>query len=96
MPPVDDDFPVLNPNDVEIISVSDADSGGLIVGELPLHEPMVTADAGDIRFGVIRAEEDGVVPYVRVSAPGSNAPIITPRPPRGSWKAKDKTNNTAR
>jgi anti-sigma-K factor RskA len=95
MPPVDEDFPVLNPNDVEIISVSDADSGGLIVGELPLHEPIVTADAADIRFGVMPGDEDGGVPYIRVSAPGSNAPIITPWPPRGPWKAKDKAKRKA-
>jgi hypothetical protein len=52
--PRDDDrvlvaeFPVTEPEDVEILSVDTADSGAIVVGELPHQKSIVWAEAGDV------------------------------------------------
>lgn len=47
-PPVVIPFAVASDNDVEILSMDAADADALVVGEAPMHGPVVLAGPGDV------------------------------------------------
>jgi hypothetical protein len=71
-----DEFPVLSPGDVNIISVDPADMGALVIGEAPMSGPFVAAAPGDVSVTSMRPAMDGVVPVVRVASGSSSVPMI--------------------
>jgi hypothetical protein len=78
-------FPVLAPDDVEIISVDPADIGRLVVGEAPLREPIVPMASRDIHFTSLGPpDSDGAAPRLR----GEFFPVVVPSPDRDTWKEK--------
>jgi hypothetical protein len=83
-----DEFPVLAPGDVEIISLDPADSERLVIGEVPLREPVVPMLPADIHFTSMRPDADGVVPYLHARRGSSLVPMIAPSPRREPPKKK--------
>jgi hypothetical protein len=78
-------FPVLAPDDVEIISVDPADSGRLVVGHAPLLEPLVPMASRDVYFTTLGpSDRDGAGPRLR----GDFFPVVVPSPDRVTWKGK--------
>jgi hypothetical protein len=52
-------FPVTASEDVDIVSVDAADAGALVVGDLPLHRPIVLVEPGDFALRSVEANPDG-------------------------------------
>ena len=78
-------FPVLAPDDVEIISVDPADSGRLVVGEPPLREPLVPVASRDVYFTSLGPPDmHGAGPRLR----GDFFPVVVASPDRDTWKGK--------
>jgi hypothetical protein len=65
-------FPVTASEDVEIVSVDAADSGALVVGDLPLNKPIVLVEAGDFALRSVEANPDGE--WVQMD--GDAAPMV--------------------
>jgi hypothetical protein len=71
-------FPVASEREVVILRVEGADTGTLVVGELPLQGPLVLVGPGDVTLTSIEpAQRDNMVPEVNVTGPGR--PIIWTR-----------------
>jgi hypothetical protein len=71
-------FPVASESEVVILHVEGADTGTLVVGELPLRGPLVLAGPGDVTLTSVQpAQRDNMVPEVHVD--GSGRPIIWAR-----------------
>ena len=67
-------FPLAAADDVEIISIEDADIGTLLVGEPPVRGPLTLASASDVTLeNVDPAADDGMVPKVHM---GEAYPMI--------------------
>jgi hypothetical protein len=71
-------YPVVSPEDVEIISIAAADRDALVVGEPPLREPLVLVAPGEVEVQSIGPEADGMVPYVP-AGPVAPTPVPNPR-----------------
>jgi hypothetical protein len=76
-------YRVVDPEDVEIISIAAADHGALIVGDPPLREPLVMVAAGDVEVQSVDPAAEGMVPYVpaataQVPNSGAGAPDRLP------------------
>jgi hypothetical protein len=76
--PDDDPFPVATADEVEILSVQGADTGSLVVGNLPVDGELVLAAPGDVTLRSVRpAARDNMVPDVVLQ--GAGAPMIWAR-----------------
>jgi anti-sigma factor RsiW len=80
-PPRKDDvevFPVASASEVAILRVEGADTGALVIGELPVHGPLELADPGDVRVVHVRPDaRDQMLPSVRQQGP--DRPMIWAR-----------------
>jgi len=80
LPHPDDDepFPVASEREVVILHVEGADTGTLVVGELPLYGPLELIGPGEVTLTSIQpAQRDNMIPEVYVAGPGP--PIIWAR-----------------
>jgi hypothetical protein len=74
----DEPFPVASQREVVILQVEGADTGTLVVGELPVQGPLELAAPGDVTLtSVAPAAGDNMVPEIHVGGPGR--PIIWAR-----------------
>ncbi len=76
-PPPIDPYPVVRADEVDIISYADADWRTVLVGQLPLSEPIVLGRPDDMSDLDIRPDTDGMVPTVR-PIEGSSVVIVAP------------------
>jgi hypothetical protein len=77
-PEDDSPFPVASEREVVILHVEGADTGTLVVGELPLQGALVLAGPGDMTLTSVQpAKGDNMIPEVNVEGPGR--PIIWAR-----------------
>ena len=74
--PIEEPFTVAKTEDVEILSIRDADQWCLVVGESPFTEPINLASAGDVRFDGVGGDWDGQAPQRQIG--GAGAPMIFP------------------
>jgi anti-sigma factor RsiW len=71
-------FPVVTEEEIEILAVHGADTGTVVVGKMPLHDPVVLAQPGDVTVTRVQpAGNDNMVPDVKVEGTGS--PMIWAR-----------------
>jgi hypothetical protein len=75
--PIEEFFTVAKTDDVEILSIRDADQWCLVVGESPFTEPINLAGAGDVRFDGVRGDWEGQSSQPS-PAGGAGAPMIFP------------------
>lgn len=72
--------------DVDILSIAEADHRAVVVGHLPLREPIVLVSTGDVQVENIEPDSDGMVPRVLweegPTAPMVVAPLASSAPPR--------------
>lgn len=74
----DTPFPVASEREVVILHVDGADTGTIVVGELPLKGPLELVGPGDVTLTSVQpAQSDNMVPDVFVGGPGR--PIIWAR-----------------
>jgi hypothetical protein len=72
-------FPVASADDVDIISMDDADRQTLVVGKPPLSEPIVLVGPGDMTDIDIKPDQDGMVPTrARLADGGSTVMLVAP------------------
>jgi len=69
-------FPVVTPDDVELISLEHADRDAVLVGHSPLSEPIVLVMPGDMSDLQIKPDVDGMVPSVTRAVEGSSAVVV--------------------
>jgi hypothetical protein len=68
-------FPVATTEEVVILHIEGADTGMIVVGELPVQGPLVLIGAGEVVFNSVKpAPPDNMIPEVHAGGPG--APII--------------------
>lgn len=68
-------FPVATSNEVVILHIEGADTGMIVVGELPVQGPLVLVGPGEVVFTSVKpAPPDNMIPEVHAGGPG--APII--------------------
>jgi hypothetical protein len=78
IPNDDEPFPVASEREVVILHVEGADTGTLVVGELPLYGPLELIGPGEVTLTSIQpAQRDNMIPEVHIGGPG--APIIWAR-----------------
>jgi hypothetical protein len=70
-------FPVASSDEVEIISLADADQPMVVVGKSPLSEPIVLGRPDDMSDLDIKPDVDGMVPTVR-PIEGGSVVIVAP------------------
>jgi hypothetical protein len=70
-------FPVASIDEIEIISMDDADRHALVIGKPPLSEPMVLVAAGDTSEIHIQADVDGMKPSIARPVDGATM-IVAP------------------
>jgi hypothetical protein len=70
-------FPVVTPDDVEIISLADADHRAVVVGRPPLFEPIVLGRPSDMSDFDFRPDVDGMVPAIH---PGEGGSVVIVAP----------------
>ncbi len=74
----DDIFPVASEREVVILHVEGADTGSVVVGQLPLQGPLELAGPGDVTLTSVQpAARDNMVP--QIVAGGQGRPIIWAR-----------------
>jgi hypothetical protein len=77
-PGADDDltpFPVATADEVQILRVDGADTGTLVVGELPVRGALVLVGPGDVTITSVQpAADDNMVPQVRLE--GARTPVV--------------------
>jgi hypothetical protein len=73
---VDVEYPVTDAADVEIISMDAADSGAIVVGDLPLRKPIVFMEPGDVSFRSIERSAEGEFPDVHMHKEDDQSPMI--------------------
>jgi hypothetical protein len=73
---VDVEYPVTDTADVEIISMDAADSGAIVVGDLPLRKPIVFMEPGDVALRSIERDAEGDFPDVHMHSEGEQSPMI--------------------
>jgi hypothetical protein len=71
-----DVLPVASAEDIEIISMDDADRTALVVGKPPLWEPMVLVSPGDTSEIHVQPDTDGMRPTVTRPVDGLATTII--------------------
>jgi hypothetical protein len=69
-------FPVTDAEDVEILSVDTADSGAIVVGDLPLRRPIVFMEPGDVALRSLQRDAEGDFPDVHMHHEGEESPMI--------------------
>jgi hypothetical protein len=79
--PIDDhvnvvELPVTDTADVEILSMDAADSGAIVVGDLPLRRPIVFMEPGDIALRSLERDPEGDFPDVHMHNEGESSPMI--------------------
>jgi anti-sigma factor RsiW len=73
---------IASPAEIEIVSIRPADSGALVIGELPVRETLVLASPLDVRLDGMTPAPDGELPGA-LPADGPDAPMVYPPPPWG-------------
>jgi len=74
--PADEEaYAVASDDDVEIVSIQDADAQLLVVGLPPLPGPIVLASANDVTLDKVEQDSDGMKPKILME-PGPVAPMI--------------------
>jgi hypothetical protein len=68
-------FEVAATNDVEILSVRDADVTSIVVGQPPLTDKMTLVARGDVKLESLGPAGDGTIPEIQMGGP-SDAPMI--------------------
>jgi anti-sigma factor RsiW len=69
-------FPVVSADDIEIVSLDDADRRALVVGKPPLDEPMVLVAAGDTSEIKIEPDVDGMKPSIARPMAGATMIVV--------------------
>jgi anti-sigma factor RsiW len=69
-------LPLVSAQEVEILSMDDADRAALIVGEPPVTGPLVVVAAGDVVLDNVQPHDDGMVP--RFDEAGPHVPMLWP------------------
>jgi anti-sigma factor RsiW len=74
-------FPVAEAEDVEIQSIHGQDMGQLVVGAVPLEEPVALAAAHDVTVESMQPDADGMVPEIGAVSGDAHSPMLyTPLP----------------
>ncbi len=75
--PFEEPFAVATNDDVEILSVRDADARFLVVGDIPFDEPLTLADPADVRLQAVHPDAEGNLPQVQMGG-DAGAPMVFP------------------
>lgn len=70
------ELPVTDTADVEILSMDAADTGAIVVGDLPLRRPIVLVEPGDVALRSLERDPEGEFPDVHMHAEGEASPMI--------------------
>ena len=85
VPPIatdpDDVFAITLPDDVDIVSMRHADSSKLVIGQPPVHTPLVLASAGDVTMGRVEPDSDGNMPVIQMGENDVPGILVPPRDP---------------
>jgi anti-sigma factor RsiW len=72
-------LPVASADDVEILSIHGADMAMLLVGAVPLQEPVALATGNDVTVENMQPDSEGLVPSLGISPDDTGSPmIVTP------------------
>jgi hypothetical protein len=82
LPAAEEPWPVVSPDDVEIVSMDDRDRGALLVGQPPVNEPVELVTAGDVRVSKLEPDDQGRLGRVH-GLDGSGSPMFI-MPPRSN------------
>ncbi len=64
-------FPVATAAEIAILRVEGADTHTLVVGELPVHGPLVLAGPGEVALTSVQPDaRDQMMPHIRLDGPG--------------------------
>jgi hypothetical protein len=69
-------FPVASDDDVEILGVHGQDMALLVVGVMPLAEPLALATVQDVTVESVQPASDGMMPQIGVQTAESASPMI--------------------
>lgn len=69
-------FPVASPDDVEIISVDAHGANAVVIGELPLRNPIVLMEPGDATLKSVERNHQELFSEVRMQPDAEEAPMI--------------------
>lgn len=76
--PQPEPFPVTATEDVDILTLHAADADRLVVGDLPLRDPLNLAIPGDVVVVSAKPDVDGMVPYLRINADNPAPMVVVP------------------
>lgn len=79
--PAVEPFPVATADDVDIVTLHAADADRLVVGNLPVREPLDLAAPGDVVVVSIQPDVDGMLPDLRLQAASPSPMIVAPLGP---------------
>jgi hypothetical protein len=80
-PPAEAPWPVTTADDVEILSIQEADAGMLVVGAPPLVGRLTLASAADVNLIGVEAGDDGTLPHAQWPDDPDDTPMVV-APPR--------------
>ena len=72
---------VVSPDDVEIVSLHAADRATLVVGVMPVTEPLVLASVGDVEVEGVEPAADGMLPSIHMDERSTTPMIVAPLDP---------------
>ncbi len=75
-------WPVVSPDDIEIVSMDDRDRGALVVGEPPVNDTVELVTADDVKVSKLEPDDHGRIGRVH-GLDGSGSPMFI-MPPRSS------------
>jgi anti-sigma factor RsiW len=75
-------WPVTAEDDVEILSLQEADAGLLVVGAPPLVGRLTLASAADVNLIGVEADDDGTLPHAQWPDGAGDAPMVVAPLPR--------------
>ena len=78
--PAEAPWPVVGEDDVEIISLQEADAGLLVIGAPPLAGRLTLASAADVNLIGVDAADDGTLPHAQWPDGPDDAPMVLPAP----------------
>src|SRR5207248_11037657 len=68
-------WPVVTEDDVEILSLQEADAGLLVVGAPPVAGRLTLASAADVNLIGVEAGDDGTLPHAQWPGDAGDAPM---------------------
>lgn len=71
-----DSLPVASDDDVNILSVHGQDIAMLVVGAVPLQEPLALATAHDVTVENVQPDSDGMMPQIGTNSADASSPMI--------------------